>query len=457
MQVGDGFFVDDEEHGRRFRGAANSAISWEAPLELDQKWSCHQRQRNDRTHSLKRSRPRIAVVHEQGQIASIEPRLKAVVSQSISDLRLAVTGERWFLDRYSGLAEALRSHFAHVDEVRSGNLGELLPIRVAYWIARKAFLEGVFQRPLKRLDRRAWGYRLRTKMTEGKLAKLTPEPDFVIHIFSSFAPFWHQRRMPFAMYLDFTMMLARREWPAWAEFPSINEFRKWVRYEGKSYHKAQMLFTMGESTKNSLIQDYEVDPRKIFVVGSSSQYTATEFRPRTFGSKTILFQGSEFERKGGDILLSAFRLVKKELPNTELIIVGTDAISSEAGVQVRGYVGPSDMQSLLQSVDLVVAPARCDPFSAFVIEAISHGIPTMVSKESGISAILKDGVNAIVIERLDPPTISNQILTTISDHEKLQTLSVGGRKLFEDRLAWPVVAKKIIEQINAFFFAPATR
>ncbi len=114
--------------------------------------------------------------------------------------------------------------------------------------------------------------------------------------------------------------------------------------------------------------------RKVHIVGSAGDFELPYQGKKSFGSRQILFQSSEFERKGGDILLQAFRLVRRfeTCRRRDLVIVGSTLQIEEEGVTNLGYVAErARMEELFLASDLVVAPARCDPFTAFVIEAMN--------------------------------------------------------------------------------------
>jgi glycosyltransferase involved in cell wall biosynthesis len=294
------------------------------------------------------------------------------------------------------------------------------------------------------------GYAVRSKQTERKIAKLTYAPNFVLHIFSSFAPFWTSAKIPYAMYLDFTMALAHREWPPWANFRNDRQYLSWLKAEASSYAQAAVLFTMGANAKRSLVTDYGIPAHKIHVIGSGGSFDTLYEGTKRFGTRRILFQGSEFERKGGDVVLSAFRFVRQKIHDAELIIIGTTLQIKEPGVRVLGYVKSREsVTELFLQSDVVVAPARCDPFTAFVIEAMNYGVPCIVTRTSGISEVITDGVNGVLVDRPDPDDVADAIVTLLQSASLLERISANGRRLVSSRLSWDVVAARIGATISA--------
>jgi glycosyltransferase involved in cell wall biosynthesis len=360
-------------------------------------------------------------------------------------LRLQVTGHKPFLDRHSGLFRALRQHFDHVEVTPSGNLMGLVRYRIARKVAHLAGQEKVLHSYLQTLDR-SKSFALSSRQTEKKVKRYGP--DHILHIFGQFRPFWRDHTIPYSMYLDYTMALAIKEWPAWAKFSSIRDRQTWLDLETDTYERAEMLFTMGENTKRSLVSDYGIVPSKIRVVGSAGAFDKPFDGAKSLGEQKILFQGSEFERKGGDLVLAAFAEVRKTLPSAELIIIGTDRPIRQAGVTVLGYVSPqAAVEQLFLSSDIVAAPARCDPFPGLVIEGMNYGVPSIVSRQSGIAEALQHGKTSWILEDLSPRSLAEAIVRLLEDPSLWQKLSDGGRAAVAAEFNWNAVASKIADGI----------
>jgi glycogen synthase len=356
-------------------------------------------------------------------------------------LRVILTGDAFFWRRYKALAPALAKRVGKADILPSGNILELLPFRVLNRAARGPLTQPI-QRYLRSFDRKADGYAIRSRQTERKLCPLAP--DYVLHLFSSFAPVWTAKQR-FGMYLDYTMAQAARDWPAWAAFTGKAELDRWLAVERCSYEQAETIFTMGASVAASLVADYGIPERKIRVVGSAADFNRPFEGNRSFGSKTILFYGSEFERKGGDVLVEAFVKVRAAVPGASLIVIGTDRLIPEPGVSVLGMVPPTKVRELLLQADVVAAPSRCDPFTAFVIEAMNYGTPCVVTRTSGISEHINGA--GLVLERLDAESLAAALVSLLTDLERLEGMSASARQVVADTLNWDTVAARIAASI----------
>lgn len=356
--------------------------------------------------------------------------------------RIAMSGDQHFLTRYAGLATALSKHFGDIHLVPSGNLMEQMSFRILNRASRGP-LRRHFEGYMRALDRDAGAFVRRSRQTEAKLRSL--QPDYTLHIFSSFAPTW-SAPLRYGMYLDYTMAQAIAEWAPWAAFRSPRQQAEWLDCERRCYERAETLFTMGTATAAALTERYGIAPQKVIAVGSGGNFEAPFSGQRSFGSKILLFQGSEFERKGGDIAVEAFASIKVAIPDARLLIIGTDRKVEADGVEVMGSIEQAKVRALLLQADLVLAPARCDPFTAFVIEAMNWGVPSVVTKVSGISEAIGHG--GIVVDRPDPGLVASAAISLLSDPARLQAASNEGRRIVHDVLNWRVIAARMVDRIR---------
>lgn len=354
--------------------------------------------------------------------------------------KIVVTGDRLFLRRFEPLVEALSSHCEQLECVPGDTNIERLRNKLAYklnpiWAERLLKNHQTFISKSKRLSQ--------------KLCQLSYKPDFILHFLGLYSPFCNQLAIPYGMYLDYTMMLVHRNWSSWAPFKNSQELSDWINYERLSYERAYHLFTMSHLGKASLVEAYGIKPEKISVVGYFPNRQALYEGKRTFGSKQILCTGADFERKGGDLILAAFEKVKETIPEARLVMIGIKLSTTSDGVESLGQIASqADMRQLYLNSDLVVAPSRCDPFPAFVLEAMNFGTPCIVSNVDGLPEIVDHGVNGIVVNQPTPTLLAEQIISLISDVPTLTRMSQWAREKVKTQFTCEIVAKKILQPLS---------
>jgi glycosyltransferase involved in cell wall biosynthesis len=289
----------------------------------------------------------------------------------------------------------------------------------------------------------------KSRQFERRIRQLNPSPDWIIHVFGLSCPQWERVDIPYVYYLDHTMALAKKVWPLWLPY-NAREYNAFLEYEKLAYQRATHLFSMSDFVRRSLIEDYGIPPEKITVVGSAGNFKVPYQGIKAFGSKRILFNGSDFYRKGGDIVLEAFKLVKQKIPQATLIIIGTNLNYSEPSIENPGHLdSPDALTQLFLNSDLVVAPARCDPFPGFVIEAMNYGVPCIVSANGGISEVIEDRINGVVLSKLQSEALAEEIVKLLNNTQDLQNLSENARLKVAERLNWELIADTMVKTLTS--------
>lgn len=363
---------------------------------------------------------------------------------------ILVTGESVFLERHQLLFQAMSEHFDRIQFLpRSSEWYEAeLPRRIIKLFYALQTLSWSKANAIFQKNKQA--FILKSQRAEAQIRALEHQPDLVFHVFSTYSPFWHQFELPYAMYLDYTVALAERNWPGWACFTNSQHRESWLECERLVYDRAQHIFTMSHVVKKSLIKDYDITDAKITVVGSSGDFIETYQGEKTFGSKQILFNGSDFPRKGGELVLSAFKQVRKAIPEAKLIIIGKKLSLKEEGIENPGHISDrSQLRELFLNTDLVVAPAYCDPFPTFLMEAMNYGIPCIVSAKDGMPEIVDDKVNGIAIAEITPEILADRIIYLLNNPSTLAAMSEAAREKVKNKLNWKHIANNIAKVLSA--------
>lgn len=364
--------------------------------------------------------------------------------------RLLVTSKSEFLQRHRPLFEAMAQQFDHLDYLPIIDL----PPRP------------LWQEKLNRKSQRLWQTLRRTpstyvdplktarvfiersRHTERQIHHQLVQPDQVFHVFGMSSPFWNASSTPYAMYLDYTMALAKRNWLDWAPFAHAGAYRNWRSCEQRTYNRANHLFCMSQVVKHSLITDYNIPAEKITVVGSSGNFEQVYEGKKTFETRQILFNGSDFLRKGGDRVLAAFQQVRAMEPNATLVVIGAELPEKPEGVINPGQVNSETLKKLFLTSDLVVAPGRCDPFPTFLMEAMNYGVPCIVTAQDGMPEIVDHGINGIVLSQPTPDSLAGEISHLFNHPLQLQSMSEQARHKIKTRLNWNTIARTIAQVIR---------
>ncbi|MBI3601172.1 MAG: glycosyltransferase family 4 protein [Nitrospinae bacterium] len=155
------------------------------------------------------------------------------------------------------------------------------------------------------------------------------------------------------------------------------------------------------------------------------------------------------ERKGLIYIIRSLSLLKKE--NISLIVIGRgidenyfkrEAEKNGVGDLIRFAGQREDIHKFYASADIFVLPAIYEPFGMAIAEAMASGLPVVVSRQTGISEIISDGEDGILLDRPDAPEeIAHRLLPLIRDSEMRLKIGQRARKKAES-LSWDLIAEE---------------
>jgi len=129
-------------------------------------------------------------------------------------------------------------------------------------------------------------------------------------------------------------------------------------------------------------------------------------------------------RKGHQYLFRAFELVKKRLPDAELICVGqykTDFRLErqrwEGTFRHIPHLSHADLATLLQSCTAFVFPSQEEGIARAQIEALAVGLPVIGTHEGGATTLVRDGVEGFIVRGRDPQHIAEAMIRVSLDPE----------------------------------------
>ena len=370
-------------------------------------------------------------------------------------MRVAFSATPLYLHRLQHLFKALAARFPDNEHVPGTGFSRSQ--RAAYRLRSECWRRGwrgllsavEYFLPLTPWDARV--YAQRSLDAERKILSLPKRPDLIFHLFGMYAPIWRGHSIPYVMALDFTEAIARKEWVPWAPFLNEKAWKSWWECERRAYNGAAHLFPFGRRTRESLIEDYGVAPEKITVVGSGGHFDEFYEGEHRFGSKRVLFYGdrADFGRKGGDLVTAAFTMVKQQIPEAKLAVVGGANIVRAPGVEEHGWVSREKMRELFLSTDLVVAPSRCDPFPTLLIEAMNFGVPCIASDVDGMPEIVQHEVTGVVLSEYSAELLNAEMVRLLKDPQRLAAMSQQSRRRVREKLNWPTIGNAIVDKIEA--------
>ncbi len=202
----------------------------------------------------------------------------------------------------------------------------------------------------------------------------------------------------------------------------------------RTFKKARKLVSWHEWGKDSLVRDYGVPADKVAVIPPGIDLDRWNFlrKPaeRQSGPVRLLFVGGDFRRKGGDVLLRAFRA--DLMRDCELDIVTREEVNTDGLVNVRIHhgLGPNapGLLALFALADVFVFPTFADTLPLVNMEAMASGLPIVTTSVGALTEEVEDGVTGFVIPPGDAAALAAATRRLVDDRELQLEMGAAGRR-----------------------------
>lgn len=141
--------------------------------------------------------------------------------------------------------------------------------------------------------------------------------------------------------------------------------------------------------------------------------------------------------------LKVLRLVKNTCPDASLVMAGLDkglepeikTMAVELGLQdaVRfpGFLDQETKIKEFSEADIYLNTNRIDNMPVAVVEACAMGLPVIATNVGGLSDLLENGKNGILVPDEDVKGMADAVNELLHDHDRTEKLSKNGRELAE--------------------------
>jgi len=162
--------------------------------------------------------------------------------------------------------------------------------------------------------------------------------------------------------------------------------------------------------------------------------------------KIILFLGRLDPRKGLQVILKAFPLIKKEIPDAILLVAGKGVPPENLPENLKGSIIfkgmiPNDMVPVYyRSADLYCSPAIYgETFGIVLLEAMSCGTPVIASDIDGYREVIPD--KGMLFEKGNPESLAGKAISILKRNSEARRIGRIGLETAK-KYDWQNVAEK---------------
>jgi glycosyltransferase involved in cell wall biosynthesis len=217
---------------------------------------------------------------------------------------------------------------------------------------------------------------------------------------------------------------------------------------------ADHIITVSNLTRNTVIEKYHQDPRKVTTVHNaveplSPDIAAIQSKKGT-KDKVITFLGRITMQKGPEYFVEAAAKVLSKTGNVRFVMAGNGdmmnqmiRLAAKHGISDRfhftGFMKGTQVYEVLKSSDVYVMPSVSEPFGISPLEAMQCGVPSIISKQSGCAEILE---KAIKTDYWDIEAMADAMYSIVTYPGMAEYLQVEGKNEV-DQITWEKAGLKV--------------
>lgn len=215
---------------------------------------------------------------------------------------------------------------------------------------------------------------------------------------------------------------------------------------------ADRIITVSNLTRDIVINKYGQSPMKVETVYNAVEpnLKALNRQKKGFDEKVVTFLGRITMQKGPEFFIEAAYKVLKRMDNVRFVMAGSGDMmnkmierAASLGIMDRfhftGFLRGDAVFRMFNYSDVYIMPSVSEPFGISPLEAMQSGVPVIISKQSGVSEILK---HAIKIDFWDIDKMANAIYALLNYPSLAQTIGENGLKE-ANSLRWEESAKHV--------------
>jgi glycosyltransferase involved in cell wall biosynthesis len=198
---------------------------------------------------------------------------------------------------------------------------------------------------------------------------------------------------------------------------------KW-RANRTCFERAAHVVTWAAWTRHGLIDEYGIAGNKITVIPPGVDVERWKRPgPRSGDDRPvrILFVGGDLDRKGGRLLLEAFRALRDDptVPELELHLVTKTAVPPEPGLLLHASMAPNSVElvELYHRSDIFCLPTLGDCLPMVLSEAGASGLPLVSTDVGAISEIVRDGETGLLVPTNDAEALRSTLSKLVGDRD----------------------------------------
>lgn len=228
--------------------------------------------------------------------------------------------------------------------------------------------------------------------------------------------------------------------------------------ESRALARADVVLYFNKWAAESAVRDYGVDPSKVHIFGTGGNVTVPAnldsiLAAKQYNQCRLLFIGSDWERKGGDVAVDILDALVEAGIDATLTVCSRAVpagVRQHRRVRFEGFLRKDNAaeakryNELLCEAHFILVPSRADCGSFAALEANAHGVPAVARETGGLAEVVADGRNGLLLPNSAQAVhFARAIVDTWGDRSKYVSLVASTREFYQSLPQWAEWAERV--------------
>ena len=279
-----------------------------------------------------------------------------------------------------------------------------------------------------------------------------------------------KKQIPFILDLHENRPEIMKFYPHLKKFPQsiLISTNKWKKKEEEFIKKASKLIVVTEEAKKEILERVKIASKKIFIVPNTVRNSffksLNKLKEHTIkNSFNLLYIGDTGERRGLKTVIKSLPVLKKDIKNIKIVIVGNvnddlkalvKDLDVEQYVSFEGWQNEVTFPSYISNSDICLSPLHRNihhdtTHANKLFQYMSLGKPLLVSDATAQKNIIEKVGGGLVHEEKNVADFTKKVLTLYKEEQLRERLGKNGETFVRNEFTWDKTSKGLINLYNS--------
>ncbi len=204
------------------------------------------------------------------------------------------------------------------------------------------------------------------------------------------------------------------------------------RWSGRHFDR---IVAISASVERFLVDEHGYPPSKVVRISPGWEGPPVPRNPSQ--NPTVVCVAKFRAEKGHGVLLEAFDLLLREVPDARLLLVGDGDLEGEVRAQVaaRGMEGRVEFAGAVGEVwpflarsHVFVLPSLSEAFGIAAVEAMAAGLPVVASEVGGLPELIRPGVTGELFPPGDHQALAAHLVRLVRSPEERERMGAAAHE-----------------------------